>query len=314
MPSFPHEFLVDLFRGRGELAPALLDACAGIAYRHDRVEQTSIDLSQVVSTEYRADAVVELHEHGRDRPVAAIIVEVQLNTDRDKRHAWPVYVAALRAKLHCPVVLLVLTPEPDVAIWARKPISLGHPGFSLVPVVIELADVPRVTEPSDAQQLPELAILSTMAHPELEVATAAISAIPGLPEDQAKLYWDVIMAALPHRLRAIMEARMKGYVYQSDFARKYYFQGHEEGLVKGHEAGLVKGREEGRERGLAEGQRRAVLALLAAKLDALTEDDRAVIDAVQDESTLTELIGTVARAGSPAEVRAALAAAVTSLR
>lgn len=308
MPSFPHEFLVDLFRGRGELAPALLDACAGLAYRHDRVEQTSIDLSQVVSTEYRADAVVVLHKRGRDAPVAAIIVEVQLNLDRHKKRTWPVYVAALRAKLRCPVVLLVLTPDRDVAIWARKPIDLGHPGFSLAPVVIELADVPRVTEPSDAQQLPELAILSAMAHPELEVATAAISAIPGLPEDQAKLYWDVVMAALPHPIRKILEARMKGYVYQSDFARKYYFQGHEEGLVKGRE----EGREEGRERGLAEGQRRAVIALLAAKLEAVTDDDQAVIEAIQDASVLTALIGRVARATSAAEIHAALTAAATA--
>jgi hypothetical protein len=308
VPSFPHEFLVDLFRGRGELAPALLDACAGLAYRHDRVEQTSIDLSQVVSTEYRADAVVVLHKRGRDAPVAAIIVEVQLNLDRHKKRTWPVYVAALRAKLRCPVVLLVLTPDRDVAIWARKPIDLGHPGFSLAPVVIELADVPRVTEPSDAQQLPELAILSAMAHPELEVATAAISAIPGLPEDQAKLYWDVVMAALPHPIRKILEARMKGYVYQSDFARKYYFQGHEEGLVKGRE----EGREEGRERGLAEGQRRAVIALLAAKLEAVTDDDQAVIEAIQDASVLTALIGRVARATSAAEIHAALTAAATA--
>jgi hypothetical protein len=286
----------------------LLDACAGLAYRHDRVEQTSIDLSQVVSTEYRADAVVVLHKRGRDAPVAAIIVEVQLNLDRHKKRTWPVYVAALRAKLRCPVVLLVLTPDRDVAIWARKPIDLGHPGFSLAPVVIELADVPRVTEPSDAQQLPELAILSAMAHPELEVATAAISAIPGLPEDQAKLYWDVVMAALPHPIRKILEARMKGYVYQSDFARKYYFQGHEEGLVKGRE----EGREEGRERGLAEGQRRAVLALLAAKLEAVTDDDQAVIEAIQDASVLTALIGRVARATSAAEIHAALTAAATA--
>ncbi len=35
--------------------------------------------------------------------------------------------------------------------------------------------------------------------------------------------------ALPEAIRRILEARMQGYEYQSDFARKYYGQGREEG-------------------------------------------------------------------------------------
>jgi len=52
MPSFAHEILVDLFRECGPLAPELLGRCAGIAIEHSRVEHRSIDLSQVVSTDY----------------------------------------------------------------------------------------------------------------------------------------------------------------------------------------------------------------------------------------------------------------------
>jgi hypothetical protein len=281
MPSFPHEVLVELFRNRAELAPALLDACAHIAFSHTRVEHTSIDLSQVTSTEYRADGVVVLRDH-TPVPVAAIIVEIQLYVDRDKRRTWPVYLTTLGARLDCPVFLLVVAPDPAVARWARAPIALGHPGFCLVPLVIEQGDLPRITDAAEAQRLPELAVLSTMAHPELEVATAAISAIPGLPEDQARLYLDVILAALSPSLRKILEIPMRGYVYQSEFARKYYGQGHEAGLQS------------------------AVLALLKAKLDVVTDDDQAAIEAVHDERTLTELIGLLGRATSAPEVRAAL--------
>ena len=67
-------------------------------------------------------------------------------------------------------------------------------------------------------RLPELYLLSVMAHPELEIAEAAIGAI---------------MMALPAAIRRILEARMQRYEYQSDFVRKYYGQGVAEGFEKG---------------------------------------------------------------------------------
>jgi hypothetical protein len=294
MASFSHEFLVDLFRTRGELAPALLRH-ARFAFDHDRVEHGSIDLSQVVSTEYRADCVVVLRDR-TNAAVAGVIVEVQLRPDRDKERTWPVYVAVLHAKLDCPAVLLVLTPDPGVARWALGPFRTGHPGFSLEPVVLGFDDLPRITDPAQAASLPELAVLSALANPDLDVAEAAIAAISDLPEDQFRLYLDVILAALPPLLRAILETRMQGYVYQSDFARKYYSQG------------LEEGREKGLEEGRGVGLRRAVLALLRAKLDVVNAEDEAAVESVDDERRLTELIGVLGLATSTADVRAALAA------
>jgi hypothetical protein len=312
--------LVELFRNGDELAPALLDACARITVPHDRVDQASIDLSQVVSTEYRADAVVVLR--GGEAAVSAIIVEVQLGIDHDKERTWPVYVTALRAKLGCSTFLLVLATDPRVASWARAPIAIGQPGFQLVPLVIEFRDLPRVTDPDQARRLPELAVLSAMAHPELDVVTAAIPAISELPEDRARLYLDVIMAALSPSLRKqLLETQMQGYVYQSEFARKYYSQGLEEGLEQGREQGLEQGREQGleqgreqgleqgREQGLEQGLRSAVLALLRAKLDVITAEDEAALAAVHHERGWTELIGALGRATNALEVRAALATA-----
>jgi len=258
------------------------------SFDHDRTEQRSIDLSQVVSTEYRADAVVVLHDRS-NATVAAVIVEVQLQVDRDKERTWPVYVTALHHTLACPVVLIVVTPSRKVGRWARRPIHLGHPGFRLRPVVMKLQQVPRFVDPAEIQKIPELAVLSAMANPDLEVATAALSAVGGLPEDRARLYLDVILAARPPSVRKALEARMQGYVYKSEFARKYYSQG----LEEGHSRGL----------------RSAALALLRAKLDAVTAEDEAAIEAVHDERALTEMIGALVRATGAAEVRAALAGA-----
>lgn len=284
MPSVLHQILVELFRNRAELAPELLRLCAGIELRHDRVELTSNDLSQVASTEYRADFVVELRDRG-NATVAAVIVEVQLRADADKEYTWPLYVTALRAKLRCPVTLLVVTRERAVASWARRSIELGHPGFRLEPVVIGFDDLPRIIDPAHAQRLPELAVLSAMAHPDLDVAATAIAAIAKLLEEQNRLYLDTIMAELPDLIRQTLEARMQGYVYRSEFARTYYNQG----------------RSEGREEGL----QAAVLALAHTKLETVTADDQAMIEALHDERILIELTGALGQARSPSEARAA---------
>jgi hypothetical protein len=52
--SFEHEFLVDLFRKRAELAVQLLRTCANIEVDYAHVAHDSIDLSQVVPTGYFA--------------------------------------------------------------------------------------------------------------------------------------------------------------------------------------------------------------------------------------------------------------------
>jgi len=290
VPSFAHDLLVDLFRNRGELAPALLRSCAGIALDLDHVEQSSVDLSQVASTEYRADAVVVL----RDRAgvaVAGVVVEVQLSIDPDKRRSWPLYVTALHARHACRTMLLVIAPDARVARWARAPIALGHPGFALIPIVVGFDDVPR-----------RGAAEAGLALPELDVASTAIAALAGLPEDRARLYLDVILTALSPSDREIVEARMQGYVYQSDFARKYYSQGREQGLEQGREQELEQGREQG--------LRSAALALLRAKLEVVTADDEAAVETTRGEPALTALIAALAPALTAAEVRAALTTTV----
>lgn len=282
MLSFRHEILVDLFRGNCQLAPELLARCAGIAVDHARVVLESIDLSQVAPTAYYADAVAVLRDH-EDRPVTGVIVEVQLREDKDKLLSWPVYVTTLRAKLACAAMLVVVAPDPSVAAWARQPIELGHPGFQLTPIVIEFDDVPWVRDRAAASRLPELAMLSVMAHPELEIAEVAVEAISQLPEDRRQLYLDVILHAVPAAIRQTLETQMiKGYEYQSDFARKYYGQGREEGL------------------------RAAVVALARTKLKELSADDIAAIEAVADQRVLTELIASLGQARSVRKARAAL--------
>jgi hypothetical protein len=73
MPSQLHEAHVLLFRNRPEMAA---------------------DLTEVAPTEYRADLIVRLFEGARsEKPVYAVIVEIQLRLKEEKRFVWPYYAA-----------------------------------------------------------------------------------------------------------------------------------------------------------------------------------------------------------------------------
>ena len=308
MPSLIHEALLDLFRNRAELTRELLRILCPDqlpALDHSTAESASIDLSQVTSTEYRADQVTVFRRADRSASLA-VVIEVQLHIDPRKRVTWPVYVTTAGANLECPVLLLVLAPDPAVARWASRPIPTGHPGFDLRPLVLSYSEIPRVVEPQHAVQLPELGVLSALAHPEHDVALAAFAGLRTLPDDQVKLYFDLIWKALSDTVRSSLEAHMLQYKYESDFALKYIALGREEGREEGQRVGREEGREEGQRVGREEGQRRAALALARAKLGSLSPQEEAVIAGLHDERRLEALIVALGQAADAAQARAAL--------
>jgi hypothetical protein len=102
MPSLVHDALVTLFRNRPTLAPELLrDVLHTPVPAFDCVRIGDVTLTEIVPTEYRADLVLLLEGHEAQPPRAALVVEAQLSRDPDKRWAWPVYLAGLRARLRC---------------------------------------------------------------------------------------------------------------------------------------------------------------------------------------------------------------------
>lgn len=235
MLSIAHEILLDLFKNRPSLAAEILDEVLGIplpAYTEARI--TSNDLTEIRPAEYRADAVVLLLRDGR--PVRVVIVEVQLATAPPKRFSWPAYVAVARAVHGCPVALLIVAPDPAVAGWCAEPIEMGIPGFVLRPPVLGRSAVPVVTDPAEAARRPELGVLSVVAHGETEqgatIASAVLPAIRELDDERSRLYFDLVYNSLNEASRRALEVLMKGYEYQSDFARKYVAQGRTEGRTE----------------------------------------------------------------------------------
>jgi hypothetical protein len=107
--------------------------------------------------------------------------------------------------------------------------------------VLRRTAVPVVTDPGEAYRRPELAVLSVMAHGDTEqgatIAATVLPAIQGLDEEKARLYYDLVYNSLHEAARRALETMMKGYEYQSDFAKKYVA----EGLAEGRDLGLAEG-------------------------------------------------------------------------
>ncbi|WP_438038199.1 DUF4351 domain-containing protein [Sorangium sp. So ce128] len=90
-----------------------------------------------------------------------------------------------------------------------------------------------MTDTAEAARRPELGVLSALAHGAGEqganIAAAVLPAIRELDEDRARFYGDLVLNSLDDTARRALEAMVKGYEYQSDFAKKYVAQGRHEG-------------------------------------------------------------------------------------
>jgi hypothetical protein len=233
MPSQLHEAHLLLFRNQPTLAVDLIrDALHVDLPRFTEARIVSADLTDIQPAEYRADMVIQLFDAVA---VLGIVLEVQLSVDERKRFVWPAYVANLRARLECPVCLLVVTADDTVAKWARRPVEMGGL-YPFVPYVLGPSSVPQVMDEAVARSNPELAVLSAMAHGgdddaerSIRIATVARSVTSSLDADRSKLYFDLILHSLSEAAReALITMEIRKYEYQSEFARRYVKEGRAE--------------------------------------------------------------------------------------
>jgi hypothetical protein len=185
-----------------------------------------------------------------------------------------------------------------VAGWCAEPIETGAPCFVLRPCVLSLSAVPVVTDPGEAARRPELGVSSAMAHGESEqgaaIAATVLTAIRELDDDRVRLYYDLVYNSLNEAARRALEAMMKGYEYQSDFAKKYVAQGLTQGRTEGLTEGFAKGR--------TEEAARALLTVLRVRGIAVPDAVRERVLAQKDPELLERWLE-----------RAAVAASVTAV-
>lgn len=196
--------LVELVQGSPELVRELLRPHIEADLGPLKAEPFSLDLLQALPKDHRPDHAVVLRDEA-GKAVRGIVVDVQMHVDSRKPWLWPVYMTAASSALQCPISLLVIAPDPHVARWVRTPGKSGVRSF-VKPIAISYRDVPRIILPETARQLPELGVLSALAHSNAEVVRATAAGLVSLGESpRARRYREALRQLLPARLLVELE-------------------------------------------------------------------------------------------------------------
>lgn len=283
-PSLAHEVVLELVRLDGELARALIGGA--IPLRAWKPQSAPADFVQY-PTQRRADHVT-LFRDARHRARLAVIIEVQGKIDPGKKHSWPAYLVEARARFRCPTYLVVIALRANVVEWARASIEIGHPGFTLTPIVISKAQIPLISTPRSARLHPGVAVVSAIAHRDPTSVAASLEALGELPSDLQRICWDAIVSVLSPTKRRAAEELMDGYVYRSKIALEIQANGRKEGIVQG--------------------RARVALDLAKDKLGTLSAQQQAAIARLaEDAKKLSSLVVRLGRARNQAEARSILA-------
>lgn len=287
MPKLPHEALVQLVRRAPEQILRLIWPTGQPPPRVSSVRVTAAEYVDLNLAEYRADVVLAVGEVP-DRPEGVFVVEVQLQRDPKKREIWPVYGSGLRVRLGCPVAIVVIAPNREVARWCGERIDLGWGRFVLDPWVLGPDAIPVIDDPEKARAAPELALLSVAAHADEpigeQVALATLAAARGLDDDRKSIYPELVFGLLGRHARTLMEKLM------ASADREFYSELFQEKF----DAGKVEGK--------VEGKAETLLKLLAHKKIAVSRADRARIRGCTEPKVLDKWIARVLTAESVDEV------------
>ena len=202
-------------------------------------------------------------------------------------YRWLLYQAAAQDLHRSDVLVLVVAPDLPVATWARRPRALGPRG-TYAPVVLGPAEIPKQSSAEELESVPELAVLSALAHGREKGADQALfvtaaQALLRMRPDQAEMYADLLCSRLGEAMQRALEGVMgiNGEPL-SEYFRNHYRQGLAEGEAKGLDEGEAKGLTEGEAMGLAE----ALFGVLEARGIIPTDGDRRLIEGCRDPARL----------------------------
>jgi hypothetical protein len=238
VPTSNHELPLEMVRNRPQLVPVLLRDVFGLEVPdHFHTTLASESYADTGPAELRCDATVLLGDP--EAPGLGVVVESQLRARDEKSYSWPAYLAMLRLRRKCPVMLLMFCPDEATARACTAPIDMGHPGWVLKPLAVHPAALPAITDPAMACRLPELAVLSAPTHaegPHVEMVFASLCAALGtLSSDTGALYHDYVLSRFSDAARKLLEDTMKlsDYEWQSEFALRHIAEGEAKGEARG---------------------------------------------------------------------------------
>ncbi len=294
--SIEHEAPLELLKRFPELLPRLLREQLGRPIPLGaRLRPVSENHNITVAQELRSDSAVVLEVAPDQPPVCAIILELQRRVDADKWFAWPSYLSDLHRRYRCPTYLIVLALGDDagaVAAWARLPIATFQPGSGFAPLVLGPPElpVPATVEAAKAD-LPRAALGMLLHLSDADGPAAACRTLRAVFETHgldmfAWLYYLVRGIAHKDRFaeieRLIMFSAPTPFIPQTDFEAEHFYKGKREGKAE------------------------AILAVLAARNLAVTEDQRRGLLACTDAAKLDRLIARAVSARSVTKLLAEL--------
>ena len=175
------------------------------------------------------------------RRKVAVIAEVQAaRPGRPRSLAWPAYLANARAILGCDAILCVFGLNAEAVLGSMRTIAMGHPGFTLNPMVTGHRMLPG---PGGVAFGPELAVLNVMTG-DLDLTThegrmlILLSIAPAVP-DRRERYTRYIRAVIPRSARDALEELLKT-VIKDEFLDGILAQGEAKGEAKGEARMLLR--------------------------------------------------------------------------
>ena len=244
MPSLTHEVVLELLRNQPDLLPTLLQHIGHPEVPPDAIVRVgAADANLMVPVEYRADMVLLV---GEPDPTIVFVIEAQLGIDLAKLLKWPAYLANLRVRYKCPVVLVIFTVDEAVMRWASQPIHLGGDSV-IVPIVFGPGNLPRIVDVEEARKCPALALLSALAYGKdenaAELVAAAKVAIDLLDKDGDRGYLEAVWRAFNDVASNLLEKMMQlptNFEYTFPPLRKAFGAGEARGEARGKAEAVLR--------------------------------------------------------------------------
>jgi hypothetical protein len=296
MPAPAHEIPLQLLRETPGLLVALLQKLGHPAPSGPLVIDDA-NLRFADPAEVRPDLVFRA-----DSP-PWVIFELQNRIDEDKGRRWVLAVGIKLNETGAMGDVIVLTSSRRVEKWAKQAAVLRSERgtvITLAPLVLLIAG--DVVEALLDEEHPELAFFAAWAvrarsSPEAGAIVARAGELTErLPESLREAAQRAILGVLCEPMLAYLKKASMNpdQIPETRAARRFRLFFEERGKTEGLTEGLAKGK--------TDGLRQALLVLIGARGMAVSDEERAAIDACADAALLDQWVARAATAGSTAEV------------
>ncbi|MEV4332987.1 hypothetical protein AB0K02_20980 [Streptomyces sp. NPDC049597] len=258
MVTSSHEASHRIFQDRPELLAPVFRILGVPLPAPATVDVLTPDTTEIRPLERRVDSVLRIQPVSGATGGLLLAIEAQGRRDKTKPTSWAYYLAHLRAKYDCPVLLLVACQDQATARWAAGPFHLGpegwHTALAVHPLVLGPENVPVIKDAGEAARDLALAAFSAMTHGRdpsvaaiLEALATALGSADGASAEYFTELLEIGLGDSPART-----------IWRKLMSVGTYFPGR--GTIV--EESYLKGIEEGREEGRTEERSQMVLRVL----------------------------------------------------